>query len=99
MDISAQTISCLTSCRTSTYSENSDRMGVSGGAYLGVGPDQSFTYIARIKPRIAFMIDIRRDCLLQHLLFKSVFMMSRNRIEYMSLLMGRPVPRDARQVE
>jgi len=74
-----------------------DRMGVSGGAYLGVGPDQSFTYIARIKPRIAFMIDIRRDCLLQHLLFKSIFMMSRNRIEYMSLLMGRPVPRDARK--
>jgi len=74
-----------------------DRMGVTGGAYLGVGPDQSFTYIARIKPRIAFMIDIRRDCLLQHLMFKSIFMMSRNRIEYMSLLMGRPVPRDARR--
>lgn len=74
-----------------------DRMGVSGGAYLGVGPDQSFTYIARIKPRIAFMIDIRRDCLLQHLMFKSIFMMSRNRIEYMSLLMGRPVPRDSRR--
>jgi hypothetical protein len=74
-----------------------DRMGITGGAYLGVGPDQSFTYIARIKPRIAFMIDIRRDCLLQHLMFKSIFMMSRNRIEYMSLLMGRPVPRDSRR--
>jgi len=74
-----------------------DRMGVTGGAYLGVGPDQSFTYIARIKPRIAFMIDIRRDCLLQHLMFKSIFMMSRNRIEYMSLLMGRPFPRDSRR--
>ena len=74
-----------------------DRMEVRGGAYLGVGPDQSFTYIARVKPRIAFMIDIRRDCLLQHLLFKAVFVMSRNRIEYMSLLMGRPIPRDAKK--
>ena len=74
-----------------------DRMNISGGAFLGVGPDQSFTYIARVKPRIAFMIDIRRDCLLQHLLFKAVFVMSRNRIEYMSLLMGRPIPKDSKK--
>ena len=71
-----------------------DSMNLTGGAYVGVGPDQSFTYIAQIKPRIAFMIDIRRDCLLQHLLFKSVFQMSRNRVEYLSLLFGRPLPRD-----
>ncbi len=71
-----------------------DRMNLTGGAYLGVGPDQSFTYIAQTRPRIAFMIDIRRDCLLQHLLFKSVFQMSRNRVEYLSLLFGRPLPRD-----
>jgi hypothetical protein len=70
------------------------RMNLSGGAYLGVGPDQNFTYIAQIKPRVAFMIDIRRDCLLQHLLFKSVFLMARNRIEFLSLLFGRPLPRD-----
>ena len=70
------------------------RLNLSGGAYLGVGPDQNFTYIAQIKPRVAFMIDIRRDCLLQHLLFKSVFLMARNRIEFLSLLFGRPLPRD-----
>jgi hypothetical protein len=70
------------------------RMNLTGGAYLGVGPDQNFTYIAQIKPRIAFMIDIRRDCLLQHLLFKSVFLMARNRVEFLSLLFGRPLPRD-----
>jgi hypothetical protein len=70
------------------------QMNVTGGAYLGVGPDQSFSYIAQIKPRIAIMIDIRRDALLQHLLFKSVFMMARNRAEYLSLLFGRPLPRD-----
>ena len=31
-----------------------------GGVYLGVGPEQNFTYIAAIKPKIAFIIDIRR---------------------------------------
>jgi hypothetical protein len=70
------------------------QMNVTGGAYIGVGPDQNFSYIAQIKPRIAIMVDIRRDALLQHLLFKSIFMMSRNRVEYLSLLFGRPLPRD-----
>lgn len=70
------------------------KMNVSGGAYLGVGPDQNYTYIAQIKPRIVFMVDIRRDALLQHLLFKSLMMMARNRVEYLSLLFARPLPKD-----
>ncbi len=69
-----------------------NEIGVTGGVYVGVGPDQSFTYIAAIKPSKAFMIDIRRDCLLHHLLFKALFMMSRNRAEYLSLMFGKPVP-------
>lgn len=69
-----------------------NEIGVTGGVYIGVGPDQSFTYIAAIKPSKAFMIDIRRDCLLHHLLFKALFMMSRNRAEYLSLMFGKPVP-------
>jgi hypothetical protein len=69
-------------------------MGIEGGAYLGVGPDQNFSYIAQIRPRVAFILDIRRDNLLQHLLFKALFAMSRNRAEYLSLLVGRPVPRN-----
>src|SRR5215510_16604133 len=32
------------------------KMNVTGGAYLGVGPDQNFTYISQIKPRVAFMV-------------------------------------------
>src|SRR5262252_6651083 len=47
------------------------RMQVTGGAYLGVGPDQNFSYIAQIRPRIAFIVDIRRDNLVEHLLFKA----------------------------
>lgn len=70
------------------------RLGVSGGAYIGVGPDQNFSYIARVRPDIAFIIDIRRDNLIQHLLFKALFAMSSTRIEYLSLLFGRPVPPD-----
>lgn len=70
------------------------KLNVTGGAYLGVGPDQNFTYIAQIKPRIAFMADIRRDAMLQHLMFKAMFMMSRNRVEYLSNLFARPLPKD-----
>src|SRR5215207_1120444 len=70
------------------------RIGVAGGAYVGVGPDQNFSYIAQVRPRIAFIIDIRRDNLLEHLLFKSIFAMSRNRLEYLSLLFGKTAPAD-----
>jgi hypothetical protein len=69
-----------------------ERLGVRGGAYIGVGPDQNFSYIARIRPSIAFIIDIRRDNMLQHLMFKALFARSRNRAEYLALLLGRPVP-------
>jgi hypothetical protein len=67
---------------------------VRGGAYIGVGPDQNFTYIAEIRPSIAFIIDIRRDNLLLHLLFKALFEQSRTRVEYLAQLVGRPVPAD-----
>ena len=70
------------------------RIGVTGGAYVGVGPDQNFSYIARLRSASAFIIDIRRDNLLQHLLFKALFEMSRNRVEYLALLTGRAVPND-----
>jgi hypothetical protein len=66
--------------------------GVSGGIYIGVGPDQNFSYIARIRPSSAFIVDIRRDNLLLHLLFKALFAASKNRVEYLSLLTGRPAP-------
>jgi len=70
------------------------KVGVHGGAYIGVGPDQNFSYVALIRPSIAFMLDIRRDNMLEHLLFKSLFEMSHNRLEYLCLLFGKPVPTD-----
>jgi hypothetical protein len=66
--------------------------GVTGGVYVGVGPDQNFSYIARIRPAAAFIIDIRRDNLLLHLLFKAIFATSRTRVDYLAILTGRPAP-------
>lgn len=70
------------------------RYGVRGGAYIGVGPDQNFSYIARIRPRIAFLIDIRRDNMLQHLMFKALFANTRNRMEYLAAWLGKKAPAD-----
>lgn len=69
-----------------------DELNVRGGAYIGVGPDQNFSYIAHVRPTIAFIIDIRRDNLLHHLLFKSLFENARNRLEFLALMLGRPTP-------
>ena len=68
--------------------------GVIGGAFIGVGPDQSFAYIAQIRPNLAFMIDIRRDNLLQHLFFKTLFTSAQNRLEYLCLLFGKQPPEE-----
>ena len=61
-----------------------------GGAYVGVGPEQNFTYIGALKPRIAFIVDIRRQNLLQHLWYKAVFELSPNRAQFLARLFGRP---------
>lgn len=63
-----------------------------GGVYIGVGPDQNFTYIAHLRPSWAFILDIREDNLLLHLLFKALFELAPTRIEYVTLLFGRPAP-------
>jgi hypothetical protein len=68
------------------------RRGVHGGAYIGVGPDTNFSYIAAVRPAVAVIIDVRRDNLLLHLLFKALFAQSATRAEYLALLLGRPVP-------
>src|SRR5436853_912716 len=69
------------------------QLGVSGGAYIGVGPEQNFTYIAKIRPRIAFIVDIRRAALIQHLMYKAVFHLAPTRTQFFSLLLSRPVPK------
>ena len=61
-------------------------------AYVGVGPDQNFTYIAGLRPRIAFIVDIRRGNLLLHLMYKALIEMAPTREEFLSLLFSRPAP-------
>lgn len=70
-----------------------------GLAYIGVGPDQNFSYIARLRPEIAFIIDIRRGNLLLHLYFKALFEESENRWQFLSRLLGRPIPEGFRPVQ
>lgn len=69
-------------------------LGATGGAYIGVGPEQNFTYIAKVRPRIAFIIDIRRQAIIQHLMFKAIFHLASSRAQYLSLLVSKPLPKD-----
>jgi hypothetical protein len=63
-----------------------------GGAYIGVGPEQNFTYIAALRPKIAFIIDIRRQNTLQQLVYRAVFETSADRAAFLSRLFSREQP-------
>ena len=63
-----------------------------GGVYLGVAPDQNFTYIAATRPRIAFILDIRRGNLLAHLMYKALFELSADRAAFVSRLFSKRKP-------
>ena len=52
-----------------------------GGVYLGVGPEQNFTYIANLKPRMAVIFDIRRQNAMAHLMYKALFELSPTRAD------------------
>jgi len=66
----------------------------SGGVYLGVGPEQNFTYISALRPKIAFIVDIRRGNLDEHLLYKAFIEMSADRADFLSRLFARKRPAD-----
>src|SRR3954465_5382693 len=65
---------------------------LANGVYLGVGPDQNFTYITALKPRMAFIVDIRRGNLDQHLFYKALIEMSSDRMDFLSRLFAREKP-------
>jgi hypothetical protein len=64
----------------------------SGRAYIGVGSEQNFSYIAALHPSVAFIIDIRRGNLDLHLIYKALFEMSTNRADFVSRLFSRKTP-------
>src|SRR5262245_46835963 len=65
-----------------------------GGVYLGVAPEQNFTYIAALQPKISFIVDIRRQNMLELLMYKALFEMSPTRAEFLSNLFSRPPSAD-----
>jgi len=67
-------------------------LGIHGGAYIGVGPEQNFSYLAALQPERAFVVDIRRENTVQHLMYKALFAAARNRLEFLELLLSRPPP-------
>jgi hypothetical protein len=75
-----------------TIADKLQQLAVPGGAYIGVGPEQNFTYIARIRPRIAFIVDIRRQAMIQHLMYKAIFRLAPTRALFLSRLLSRPIP-------
>ena len=64
----------------------------SGGVYLGVGPEQNFTYITAVKPKMVFITDVRRGNLHMHLMYKAIFELTNNRAEFIELLFNRKTP-------
>ena len=63
-----------------------------GGVYLGVGPEQNFTYIAAMRPRLAFILDLRRGNTDLHLMYKALFELSADRADFVSRLLSRRRP-------
>jgi hypothetical protein len=66
--------------------------GVQGNVYIGVGPEQNLTYIAAIRPKMAFIVDIRRQAVMQHLMFKAIFEMAPDRADFISILFSKRRP-------
>src|SRR2546427_190026 len=63
-----------------------------GRVYMGVGPEQNFTYIAALKPKMAFILDIRRGNLELQLMYKALFELSKDRAEFVSRLFSKKRP-------
>ncbi len=63
-----------------------------GGVYLGVGPEQNFTYMAATRPRLAIIFDVRRGNLDLQLMYKALFELAGDRADFLSMLFAKPRP-------
>ncbi len=63
-----------------------------GGVYVGVGPEQNFTYLVALRPKLAFIVDIRRGNMNEHLLYKAFIELATDRADFLSRLFARPRP-------
>jgi hypothetical protein len=67
-------------------------IGKPGRVYMGVGPEQNFTYITAVRPSMAFIVDVRRGNLNLQLMYKALFELSTDRADFVSRLFSRPRP-------
>jgi hypothetical protein len=74
------------------YADSVRWLRPAGGVFIGVGPEQNFSYVAGLRPRMAFVVDIRRENLDLHLLYKALFELSVDRADFVSRLFSRPRP-------
>lgn len=63
-----------------------------GGVYVGVGPEQNLSYIAEVRPAMAFIVDVRQENRSLHLFYKALFEISGDRADFVSRLFSRPRP-------
>lgn len=63
-----------------------------GRAYMGVGPEQNFTYIVATKPGMGFIVDVRRGNLQLQLMYKALFELSSDRADFVARLFARKRP-------
>lgn len=73
-----------------SYVQVVERLRPVGGGYIGVGPEQNFTYIGRVRPRWAFIVDVRRQNMLQHLLSNAVLSQAETPYQYLCWLFSHP---------
>jgi len=60
--------------------------------YMGVGPEQNFTYITSLKPKMVFIVDVRRGNLDLQLMYKAVFELSNDRADFVGKLFSKKRP-------
>ena len=71
------------------FAEMARLLGSRGGVYIGVGPEQNFSYIAEVRPAMAFVVDIRQENRNLHLLYKALFELSADRGAFVGRLFSR----------
>jgi len=69
-----------------------EKLARPGRVYLGVAPDQNFTYLIALKPQLAFIVDIRRGNLQTQLMYKALIELSADRADFVGRLFARPRP-------
>jgi hypothetical protein len=74
-----------------SYLQVVDQLEAMGGAYIGVGPEQNFTYIAKVRPEWAFIVDVRRENMLQHLMMNAILHKAATPFEYLCWLFSRRI--------